>query len=177
MNEPNCRHIIRNLKIFVHVDSWYSHTGRNFNFQLHSVLMVNIHNNYLSEWCYLCFFVAYFNGAWRSWCCCISFAWCCSFFHPFSCRLIQSNLLIVFSFCYLIYVSSCFCFDWWRSYDFLQLNEILVPNPFNRPRAVFLLEVNGYNGLWSWFWVGCKIVIFFFSCIISNIKMFYPCRS
>ncbi|XP_061339691.1 uncharacterized protein LOC133286308 [Gastrolobium bilobum] len=28
-----------------------------------------------------------------------------------------------------------------------KLNEILIPNPFNRPRAVFLLEVNGINGL------------------------------
>lgn len=28
-----------------------------------------------------------------------------------------------------------------------KLNEVLIPNPFNRPRAVFLLEVNGINGL------------------------------
>ncbi|RDX97329.1 hypothetical protein CR513_19912 [Mucuna pruriens] len=28
-----------------------------------------------------------------------------------------------------------------------KLNEVLVPNPFKRPRAVFLLEVNGINGL------------------------------
>ncbi|KAK7246165.1 hypothetical protein RIF29_41025 [Crotalaria pallida] len=28
-----------------------------------------------------------------------------------------------------------------------KLNEVLSPNPFNRPRAVFLLEVNGINGL------------------------------
>ncbi|KAF7842430.1 putative membrane protein type I [Senna tora] len=28
-----------------------------------------------------------------------------------------------------------------------KLNDILVPNPFNRPRAVFLLEVNGFNDL------------------------------
>ncbi|KAK2394618.1 putative type 1 membrane protein [Trifolium repens] len=27
-----------------------------------------------------------------------------------------------------------------------KLNEVLIPNPFNRPRAVFLLEVNGING-------------------------------
>ncbi|KAL5097701.1 hypothetical protein RYX36_002028 [Vicia faba] len=30
-----------------------------------------------------------------------------------------------------------------------KLNEVLVPNPFNRPRAVFLLEVNGIKGLES----------------------------
>ncbi|KAL2341561.1 hypothetical protein Fmac_009501 [Flemingia macrophylla] len=28
-----------------------------------------------------------------------------------------------------------------------KLNEVLIPNPFKRPRAVFLLEVNGINGL------------------------------
>ncbi|KAJ1420888.1 hypothetical protein SESBI_14036 [Sesbania bispinosa] len=28
-----------------------------------------------------------------------------------------------------------------------KLNEVLIPNPFNRPRAVFLLEMNGINGL------------------------------
>ena len=28
----------------------------------------------------------------------------------------------------------------------LQLNEILMPNPFNRPRAVFLLDVRGAEG-------------------------------
>ncbi|KAE9594843.1 hypothetical protein Lal_00013207 [Lupinus albus] len=28
-----------------------------------------------------------------------------------------------------------------------KLNEVLSPNPFNRPRAVFLLEVNGITGL------------------------------
>ncbi|KAK7332585.1 hypothetical protein VNO80_29338 [Phaseolus coccineus] len=28
-----------------------------------------------------------------------------------------------------------------------KLNEVLSPNPFKRPRAVFLLEVNGVNGL------------------------------
>lgn len=29
---------------------------------------------------------------------------------------------------------------------FSQLNEVLVPNPFNRPRAVFMLEVRGVGG-------------------------------
>lgn len=28
----------------------------------------------------------------------------------------------------------------------LQLNEVLVPNPFNRPRAVLMLEVRGVVG-------------------------------
>ena len=28
-----------------------------------------------------------------------------------------------------------------------KLNDVLIPNPFKRPRAVFLLEVNGINGL------------------------------
>ncbi|XP_027364717.1 uncharacterized protein LOC113871814 [Abrus precatorius] len=28
-----------------------------------------------------------------------------------------------------------------------KLNEVLIPNPFKRPRAVFLLEVNGIDGL------------------------------
>lgn len=30
---------------------------------------------------------------------------------------------------------------------FWQLNQVLVPNPFNRPRAVFMLEVTGVDGL------------------------------
>lgn len=32
---------------------------------------------------------------------------------------------------------------------FLQLNEVLTPNPFHRPGAVFLLEVGGFDGLCS----------------------------
>lgn len=29
----------------------------------------------------------------------------------------------------------------------LQLNEVLMPNPFNRPRAVFMLEIDGVEGV------------------------------
>lgn len=43
----------------------------------------------------------------------------------------------------------------------LQLNEVLMPNPFNRPRAVLMLEVRGVagNALASWM----HLTFFFFS--------------
>lgn len=31
-------------------------------------------------------------------------------------------------------------------YLYMQLNEVLSPNPFNRPRAVIMLEVKGIEG-------------------------------
>lgn len=31
-------------------------------------------------------------------------------------------------------------------FSFSQLNEVLVPNPFDRPRAVFMVEVRGVGG-------------------------------
>jgi hypothetical protein len=40
------------------------------------------------------------------------------------------------------------CFWYWKAWFttlicLLQLNEVLVPNPFDRPHAVFMLEVRG----------------------------------
>jgi hypothetical protein len=31
-------------------------------------------------------------------------------------------------------------------FDF-QLNKVLLPNPFDRPRAVFLVQIDGFNGM------------------------------
>lgn len=44
---------------------------------------------------------------------------------------------------------------------FVQLNDVLIPNPFKRPRAVFLLEVNGINGLWPWINYNNQILYWF----------------
>lgn len=52
----------------------------------------------------------------------------------------HSHVLFLFSLLFLFF-SFFLCFIIW------QLNEVLAPNPFNRPRAVLLLEVTGAEGI------------------------------
>lgn len=50
----------------------------------------------------------------------------------------------------------------------LQLNEVLMPNPFNRPRAVFMLEVKGVEGRITWLESSCSAEFLKFCVLLGS---------
>lgn len=89
---------------------------------------------------------AWFDVTFWSWCCCFGFTWYCT--SCFSSTWVFIKGWVDKFMLYLFYCGHSLsnrCTD----FIFLQLDEVLLPNPFDRPRAVFMLEVRGIEGQWK----------------------------
>lgn len=56
----------------------------------------------------------------------------------------------------------------------LQLNKVLMPNPFDRPNAVFSLEVTGPEGKWTQVLLNTQNFFFFFLFSFFLSSLFFP---
>lgn len=96
-------------------------------------------STWLKSWRFLCFLGKIIISKWSCWNH-ISLTWFYSniafcWFFVEGCALLP--LLKNFESSVKIWLASAFC---------SQLNEVLLPNPFDRPDAVFVLEVTGVKG-------------------------------